>query len=415
MSLNLRILQLYNRVPHPPRDGGVKAVLQMRQVLENLGCTVHCFALNPSRNHIDPGSIPDDMRDDYLPEIIEVDSNVRMVGALAAMFSPRPYHLLRFRSAQAALGLKQLVEEYRPDLVLMEGLPMAMYLQELRHLNCRVLYRSHNIESDIVGQRAASLARWNPLRAWMHAEYRKMKVFEQQTVRSVDGVLAISPQDLMQIRDMEPNRRDFMIHFGYWPTMISPSETSPPEQACTWDGQRPLKLGFIGTMDWAPNQDAVQWLLEEWIPVTEGWMHRPEFHVAGRKAPVGLAMPRPAYFFHGEVENAATFMASCDAMVFPLRMGSGLKIKVLEAMALGVPVISTALSVQGMGYEAGVDYWQAENAGQFAEVLHHLRRTPSLLKEMSDLAIHKFSISQERQQQTAALAKLLERIATDNL
>jgi glycosyltransferase involved in cell wall biosynthesis len=414
MPLNLRVLHLYNRVPHPPRDGGVKAVLQMRQVLEDLGCKVRGFVLNPSRNRIEPASLPDSLRANYLTDIVEVDSNVSIFGALTAVFSPWPYHLLRFKNAKVSPRLRQTIEDYRPDLVLVEGLPMALYQNTLRQLNCRVLYRSHNIESDIVGQKATPLSRWNPLRAWMLGEYRKMRTFEQQTIRTVDGVVAISPQDLIQIRDMAPEHPGSMIHFGYRPTMAPSLNTYSQEHPRVWDGQRPLRLGFIGTMDWLPNQDAVQWLLNEWIPSTDGWMHRPEFHVAGRKAPAGFAKQRPAYFFHGEVEDAAAFMAFCDAMVFPLRMGSGLKIKVLEAVALGIPVISTAHGVQGTGFEPGVDYWQAENPGQFAELLQTLQRSPQLLQEMKDLALHKIDNSREHQQQTEALAALLERIVSQN-
>jgi len=408
--LNLRVLQLYNRVPHPPRDGGVKAVLQMRQVFENLGCVVQGFVLNPSRNRIEPSSLPESMRVDYLADIVEIDSDIRITGALAALWSSMPYHLLRFKNARAALRLRQTIEDYRPDLVLVEGLPMALYQTVLRSLNCRILYRAHNIENEIIGQRAASLARWNPLRSWMNGECRKMKSFEQQTVRTADGVLAISPQDLIQIREMKPAGSDSMIHFGYWPPMNSPFDSSRREQLRAWDGQRPLRLGFIGTMDWAPNQDAVQWLLDEWIPATDGWTLRPEFHVAGRKAPAAMARQEAAYFFHGEVDDALAFMSSCDAMVFPLRMGSGLKIKALEAIALGIPVISTTQGVQGMGLEPGVDYWQAQNPEEFVEVLQVIRNSPSLLQEMSNLARLKIQKSQEQQQQTEALAELLEQI-----
>ncbi|MFM8513224.1 MAG: glycosyltransferase family 4 protein, partial [Bacteroidota bacterium] len=180
---------------------------------------------------------------------------------------------------------------------------------------------------------------------------------------------------------------DTMLHLGYWPVIAGPAEPLTKTQARVWHGERPLRLGFIGTMDWLPNQDAVQWLLHEWIPATEGWPNRPEFHVAGRKAPAFFAQKRPAYFFHGEVEDAQAFMLSCDAMVFPLRMGCGLKIKVLEAMALGIPVISTAQGVQGMGLTPGDHYLHAENAEQFAQALIHLKQTPQILEKLRSKAL----------------------------
>lgn len=410
MPLNLRILQLYHRIPHPPRDGGVKAVLHMRQVLENLGCVVRGFALNPSRNRIDPSSLPNSMRDDYLLDIVELDSHIKVGGALAALPFSLPYHLLRFKDSNAAQRLGQIIEGYRPDLILLEGLPIALYRTTLEKFNCKILYRSHNIESDIVRQKAFSFSRWNPLRTWIYAEYRKMQAFERETVRTVDAVLAISPQDLIQLREMAPDRIDHMLHFGYWPTMANSSDSPNRPKQSVWNGERPLRLGFIGAMDWLPNQDALQWLVDEWIPATEGWTNRPEFHAAGRKAPAKFAQKWSACFFHGEVEDAETFMSSCDAMVFPLRMGSGLKIKAVEAMALGIPVISTMQGVQGMGLEPGIDYLQAENAREFAAVLQDLTQSPNQLQALTERVLLKINNYQEHNLKIKALSTLLEQV-----
>lgn len=408
----LRILQVYNRVPFPPRDGGVKAVWHTRQVFEDLGCEVKGFFLNPSRNRVDPSTLPETMRGHYGKEIVEIDSEIRILRALAALTARLPYHLLRFESSIAAKRLGQVIGSYRPDLVLLEGLPMAIYLEALRLYNCKIWYRSHNIESDLIQQKAASLSPWNPLKLWMQGEYRKMKAFERQTAGAVDAVLAISPHDLNQLQAMAPEHKETMLHLGYWPLMVDPAEPLTKTQATVWRGERPLKLGFIGTMDWLPNQDAVQWLLHEWIPATEGWPNRPEFHVAGRKAPAFFAQKRPAYFFHGEVEDAQGFMSSCDAMVFPLRMGSGLKIKVLEAMALGIPVISTAQGVQGMGLTPGENYLHAENAEQFAQVVREILDSPNKLSRLSEHALLKFRNNAEHMEQIAALNNLLRSFTT---
>lgn len=403
----LRILQVYNRVPFPPRDGGVKAVWHTRQVFEDLGCEVKGFFLNPSRNWVDPSTLPETMRGHYGKEIVEIDSEIRILRALATLTARLPYHLLRFESSIAAKWLGHVIGSYRPDLVLLEGLPMAIYLEALRPYNCKIWYRSHNIESDLIQQKAASLSPWNPFKLWMQGEYRKMKAFERQTAGAVDAVLAISPHDLNQLQAMAPEHKETMLHLGYWPVIESPAEPHTKAKARVWHGERPLKLGFIGTMDWLPNQDAVQWLLHEWIPATESWPNRPEFHVAGRKAPAFFAQKRPAYFFHGEVEDAQGFMSSCDAMVFPLRMGSGLKIKVLEAMALGIPVISTAQGVQGMGLTPGEHYLHAENAEQFAQTVREVLDSPNLLPRLSEHALLKFRNNTEQLEQVAALNNLL--------
>ncbi|MFM7911128.1 MAG: glycosyltransferase, partial [Bacteroidota bacterium] len=97
----------------------------------------------------------------------------------------------------------------------------------------------------------------------------------------------------------------------------------------------------------------------------------------------------------------------CDAMVFPLRMGSGLKIKVLEAMALGIPVIATAQGVQGMGLTPGDHYLHAENAEQFAQAVREILDSPNLLPRLSEYALLKFRNNTEQLEQVAALNNLL--------
>lgn len=415
MPLSLRVLQLYNRVPHPPRDGGVKAVLQMRNILESLGCTVRCFTLNPSRNRVDPSSLPISLTKDYLLDLVEINSHITLGATLASLASHVPYHLLRFQNNRVEQKLDQVIKQYRPDLILLEGLSMALYRSIFEKYPCKTLYRSHNIESDIIRQKAESFSPWNPLRIWMNEEYRKMKSFERETAQTAHAVLAISAHDLVQLKQMAPEQANHMHHWGYWPEHPTPIDARNfSHKQPAWDGLRPLKLGFIGTMDWLPNQDAVQWMLDEWIPQSHGTPQRTEFHVAGRKAPAKLAKPFPNYSFHGEVEDAATFMGSCDAMVFPLRMGSGVKIKILEAITWGIPVISTSLGVQGLELEPGVDYLRADSPQEFAEVLHEIQRSPHLLSALAQQAFQKTQNQRDDQSSIRALSVLLEYLSKPN-
>jgi glycosyltransferase involved in cell wall biosynthesis len=111
---------------------------------------------------------------------------------------------------------------------------------------------------------------------------------------------------------------------------------------------------------------------------------------------------------HGEVEDASAFMAQCDLLIMPLRMGSGLKIKALEAIWLGIPLLSTTLGVQGLGLRPRLDYWPAENPADFLEGLQRLHAEPELLDQMRQNALQTLKNHLQPDLQLKSLSALLQ-------
>jgi glycosyltransferase involved in cell wall biosynthesis len=107
---------------------------------------------------------------------------------------------------------------------------------------------------------------------------------------------------------------------------------------------------FIGALDWLPNQEGLTWFIREVFGLLLLELPKLKFHVAGRNAPTQFekVLKHPNILYHGEVENAVTFMQSYRVMVAPLLTGSGLRIKIIEGMALGRPVVTTSAGIEGI-------------------------------------------------------------------
>lgn len=410
-SSSLKVLQVYNRIPYPLRDGGVKAVHHMATCLEQLGHKVRWFCMNPTRNRVEASELPSDLAQGRRMQTVDLRSDISVFGALLSLFQRKPYHLSRFEQDQVSRKLRQTLDEERPDLVLVEGLAAALYLPLLRQYPVRVFYRAHNVESEILRQKARSYPRWHPLFWWLGLEYRKVLAFEKKVLNESDAVLAISSEDAVTLSKMQSSPKPVMT-LGYWPPHPSAQKDLAAfhnnPQGLRGLNHPGLRLGFIGTLDWLPNLDAVQWFLEDWLPQFRSIHPSPTFHLAGRKIPSGLGADLPGVVVHGEVEDASAFMAQCDLLVMPLRMGSGLKIKALEAIWLGIPLLSTALGVQGLGLRPRLDYWPAENPAEFLEGLQRLHAEPELLDQMRQNALQTLKEHLQPDLQLKNLSALLQ-------
>lgn len=407
----MTILQVYNRIPYPVRDGGVKAFHHTAACLEKLGHRVRWFCLNPSRNRVNPRELPPDFGINQHLKTIDIKTHVSTLKALFSLLQTKPYHLTRFQHDDVTHKLRRVINTEKPDVVLVEGLAMGLYLPLFQEFKLKIFYRAHNIESDLLLQKAKSYPRWHPLSWWLYGEYSKIKSFEQQILSQSDAVLAISPEDTQGLQHRMPKDKT-LITLGYWPEPEPPtsiiSVTSKPLVPMAEAQPRGLNLGFIGTLDWLPNLDAVQWFLEDWYPGMLSVNPKPTFHLAGRKMPSGLGSGLSNLVVHGEVEDASAFMKNCDLLVMPLRMGSGLKIKALEAIALGIPLLSTTKGVQGLGLKPFHDYWPAQSPAEFVKGLQQLSQNPELLQSMAQNASQSLAKTLEPEVQMKNLAALFQ-------
>ncbi len=218
---------------------------------------------------------------------------------------------------------------------------------------------THNIEAEIF-HRHWQVAK-DPLRKFMwRNQYRKMHRFEMGVLSRFDSVVAVSDRDSEFFQD------EFGIkNCGVIPTGVDTEffAYQPPQD-------EPL-IVFCGSMDWMANVDGVEYFFEKVWPMIRDKVPGARMKVVGRTPPDGLvgriAAAAPEWNFTGFVDDVRDHVRGAAAFVIPLRVGGGTRIKAFEAMAMGAPVVSTSIGIEGLPVTHGEHCLVADRDAEFAD------------------------------------------------
>lgn len=367
----MRILFLCNKSPWPPKEGGPIAMNMLIEGMLDAGHTVKVLAVNSFKYNIHPSDIPEAYRIKTGIELIDLDLRVRAIPAFLNLFTKRSYHIERFISPAFAARLRAVLVESEYDIVQLETLTMATYITVIRsHSKAKIILRAHNIEHLIWERLAANTG--NPLKKWYLKHLSDtLKSFESAVPYLVDGIAAITPKDA-EFFKAHTFRPVISIPFGIM------SSDYPFEERTVINP----RIFIIGAMNWIPNQEGVRWFLENvWTDLHKKYPSL-EFHIAGREMPVWMqTLSLENVVVEGEVEDASAFYQANDIMIVPLFSGSGIRIKVIEAMAYGKTVISTTLGAEGIGYTRGENLLIADQACEFFEMISVCVEHPEIIQK----------------------------------
>ena len=370
----MRILQLTPQFPWPTHQG---TTLRNFNLLKGLARRheVHLFSILAPGD--DPAAGP--VRE-LTASIATAPQPVRTTGDRLRdlLTSPLPDMARRLWSPAAFETLASFAREVHPDILLIEGIEMAPYFFALRDAGIptgRVIYDAHNAET-LLQQRAAQADARRPKR-WPAALYSaiqtaKLRRYEARLVRAVDGVAAVSEPDAAFLRALGSKTRLEVVTNGVDMAFYQPDEPFPP----VFDQPGP-HLVFTGKMDFRPNVDAALWFAEEVMPRLREMGVRAHFWVVGRSPHARLEplRPREDVTVTGEVPDVRPYIVQADVYVVPLLAGGGTRFKILEALALAKPVISTTLGADGIpvvdGEHLALADAPADFARRVAELLAH--------------------------------------------
>jgi glycosyltransferase involved in cell wall biosynthesis len=359
----MRILQLCNRIPWPLTDGGNIATWNLSHALESKGHSVTLACLN-TQKHFQNHNILKGKASDYF--CVDIDTSVNWKAAAVNLFSSVPYIAERFVSDAFRNALRIHLKSNRYDVIQIEGLYMAAYITDIRACtNTTVVFRAHNVEF-IIWQRLAATSVIGLKRMYLTLMAKSLQRYEKAMWNQADAVMFFTPQDQQWALEAGLQVKSEVIPAG----VNMPDESSPAE-----DNSIPV-IGFLGSMDWQPNQDAVKWFLNEIFPLVRKQLPNAEFHFAGRNMPADFlpSLPDEGVHFLGSIPDAFAFLQSLTCMVVPLRSGAGMRLKILEAMAAGCPVISTSVGAEGIHTAHGVHILFADTPTDFGnEVLKVLQ------------------------------------------
>ena len=330
------------------------------------GHQVKVLAINSEKYNVKESDIPEEYKQKTGIELIDVDLTVKPLNAFLNLFTRKSYHAERFISEDFKKRLAEVLDKEQFDVVQLEVLFMAPYVETIRrHSKAMIVLRAHNVEHKI-WERIAKDTK-SPLKRWYINHLAKtLKEFELNALETVDGVAAITRKDAAFFRKY-CSKPVIDIPFGVYPEQFNPK----------YEIEGKPKFYHIGSMNWMPNEEGIRWFVDEVLPKTVEKVPDFVYHLAGRSMPEWLtSMKNPHVDVVGEVPDAKEFVTNHDVAIVPLLSGSGIRIKIIESMALGKTVITTRVGAEGILYDEEVNIIIAENKAKMVEAIRSLNENP---------------------------------------
>ncbi|MFT3761952.1 MAG: glycosyltransferase family 4 protein [Pseudoxanthomonas sp.] len=370
-----RILFLTSRLPYPPREGHQ---LRSWHLLKVLASQHQVTLLSFLREEDDAGGLSM-LRDtcaavETFPIPAE-RSRLRLASALVRSLTTRtPFVAAKYASPALRERLSVLARD--SDLVHFDILPL------MAHADCvpvgvPVAFNAHNVESALALTRAGMESRFLH-RRFLHSQHARLRGFEQAACRRADAVLACSDDDLVQLQRMAPDTPMRVV-----PNGVDLDENHPADRPPA----HPDRLVFVGQMGWFPNRDGVDWFLREIFPRILAVRPQTRFELVGKSDSLEIpADVSPSVIRAGFVPDLRPHVHDAAVYIVPLRAGSGTRLKVLEAMALGKAIVTTHIGSEGIALEDGVSARYADDAEGFARAVVELLDDPQRAHELGAAA-----------------------------
>ncbi|HEX6288632.1 MAG TPA: glycosyltransferase [Herpetosiphonaceae bacterium] len=373
----MKILYLAPAPPYPPHGGGQQRIYQFIQHTAR-DHEVWLLSLSPSA---EATAAMEPLRD--LCQVVTVSAPVRSgVDRLrTTLLSPLPDMALRGRSASYAAALAGLLKRVPFDVVQAESIEMVQYGRQ--RPRCRPLYVYDAFNAEFVLQRRAFTTdlrspRKLPAAGYSLIQWQKLRWYESRVGRRFGGMMAVSSDDAATLGALTATLPIGVVPNGV-DTAFFRRDPQPEPQA-----ESPYTL-FTGTLDFRPNIDAVTWFARQVLPLIRAQQPDLRFVVVGRNPTTAVRQLArlPGVEIVGEVADVRPWFERTAAYVVPMRIGGGVRLKLLEALSMEQPVVATHMGAEGVeGLQSGVHALLADRPAEFAAEVCRVVRDRELARRL---------------------------------
>ncbi|MEO1262900.1 MAG: glycosyltransferase family 4 protein [Bacteroidota bacterium] len=357
----MKILILSKKFPFPLTEGEPIAISYLSRSLHDAGCSISLLFLNTSKHYFEISNFPKE--ENFFEEIfsVEVNNDINIYGALKSMLKGTSYMLSRFYSQEYAEQLKEVLIKNDFDIVQLETIYMAHYIPTIRkYTDAKVSIRAHNVEQ-VIWERVAYNSRFIFKKWYLNYQNKFLRAFELKKVNDCDLLVTITEDDLLTFKELGFRKEGISIPVGFHSNEYNTDYKPSLDQK---------SIAFIGALDWMPNQDGIVWFIENVWPDLIFEFPDLQLHIAGKNTPDWLKQfSSENILIHGQVPDAKSFITQHPILIAPLFSGSGIKIKVLEGLALGRVVVTTSVGVEGIKAENEKELLIADTAEQFISAI----------------------------------------------
>lgn len=375
----MRILQLSNKVPYPTKDGGAIASMNLIKGFSHLRHEVTVLSMSTVKHRITVDELPESVSDLADFRFVDVPARISAIKALSnLLFSSLPYNAARFINIDFSKALSRLLEEKEFDVVQLEGLYVCPYIPLIRRKSkAMIVYRAHNVEFEI-WERTAKMSK-GLLKFYLKNLARRIKKFELSMLNTYDLLVPITERDKSILNKLGNKQPSQVSQTGIDSSVLVPNARNLEYPS----------VFHIGSMEWSPNQEGLLWFVQNCWPMLNKKYPVLKFYVAGRGTPEWLEkkLKQSNVELLGEVEDAYQFMNSKAIMVVPLFSGSGMRIKIIEGMALGKSIVSSPIGAEGIEVEPGKHLLIAETPSEFVDAISNLVEDKNMFTKLGENAI----------------------------
>ena len=367
----MKILLVVPRIPAPPNDGGAIYVYHITKHLALRGHELVMAAFESNRHVQKPEMLAPYCRLYSLPAHFKPYS---VPSVLKSTLTREPVSVQHRMDADLMSQILSQVPDDHFDIITLEGIHAAEFtsLLKQKYPGTPIVLRQANVEHLLL-ERNADKTKNMFVRSFLKDQARIMKKFETEAMDSVQGVTAVTPVDKQKLMELLPTIQCEVIEDGANLQAIRDIERDPDT------------LLAVSNWAWRPNIEGLKWFIQKVWPRLKQQYPAVQFKIAGHGIPdrIQRKLEPAGIDYLGFVDDIEELRQKSTIMMVPLLSGSGLKLKILEGLASGIPIVTTPIGAEGIEMLAERDYLHAETPDEFADQTVRLLRDPALRKKLS--------------------------------
>ena len=351
----MKILLISPKIPYPANDGHKKSIFGVLKYLSKRGHQIDLVAYRQNQN--DSGL--DELKKYATLFLLDVETNNNLLGMSQNLFSPVPYNLWKYRRSELKKFLKEYFQKSKVDIVQVTNSHMGWVINDLRELtDAPVILRQENLEMEIMRRFAENQK--NPfVKFYSSIQYKKFIKYEPELCSKFDLTVLMSKEDEQKLLALNPNVSSKVIPVGVEKSLLE-LNTMTKEK---------FSLVHIGSVNWYPNLDGIQWFVGKIFPLVIEEIPEIKLYLYGSDSSnIKLDYKIKSHIvLKGFVEDIWSEISNKELAIVPLRIGSGIRVKILEMLAAGINILTTSLGAEGIPVDDNKHLLIADSPERFAE------------------------------------------------
>jgi glycosyltransferase involved in cell wall biosynthesis len=358
----MKLLFITPKIPYPPNDGHTKSMWGVIKYLSLLG---HQIDIVCYRQNVDAAPLKSEIEKYAKLFVLDVQTGNSIMGAFKNLFSTVPYNFSKYNRPELKIFLKEYFQKEKVDLVHVVNAHMGWIIDFIReYSDVPIVLRQENLELMIM-LRFTEAQKNIFLKIYSYIQFKKVLKYEPALCARFDKCIMMSDEDEAQLLKLNPNVKTKVIPLGIEKDLLNLEKKAA----------QPFSIAHIGSLKWFPNYDGFDWFVKEILPMVAAKIPETRLYVYGGGMPDNYLIPanvKNKIIIKGFVENIWDELADKSIAVIPLRIGSGIRVKILEMLAAGINILTTSIGCEGLGVADSKELLIADTAREFAEKIINL-------------------------------------------